>query len=36
MNELADHIADFHALSERRFDYGGATTLTDIAETNHR
>ena len=36
MNELADHIADFHALAERRFDYGCATALTDIAETNHR
>ena len=36
MNELADHIADFHALAERRFDYGGAAALTDIAETNHR
>ena len=36
MNELAGHIADFHALAERRLDYGGATTLTDIAETNHR
>jgi aminoglycoside phosphotransferase family enzyme/predicted kinase len=36
MNELSDHIADFHALAERRFDYGGATALTDIAETNHR
>jgi uncharacterized protein len=36
MNELADHIADFHALAERRIDYGGATVLIDIAETNHR
>jgi aminoglycoside phosphotransferase family enzyme/predicted kinase len=36
MNELADHIADFHALAERRFDYGGAAALTDIADTNHR
>jgi len=36
MNELAGHIADFHAQAERRFDYGGATALTDIAETNHR
>ena len=36
MNELAGHIADFHALAERRFDYGGAAALTDIAETNHR
>jgi aminoglycoside phosphotransferase family enzyme/predicted kinase len=36
MNELAGHIADFHAIAERRFDYGGAAALTDIAETNHR
>jgi aminoglycoside phosphotransferase family enzyme len=35
MNELTDHIADFHALAERRFDYCCATALTDIAETNH-
>jgi uncharacterized protein len=36
MNELAGHIADFHAQAERRFDYGGAMALTAIAETNHR
>src|SRR6516165_1660008 len=36
MNDLAGHIADFHAMAERRFDYGGATALTAIAETNHR
>jgi len=36
MNELAGHIADFHAMAERRFDYDGAAALTDIAETNHR
>jgi aminoglycoside phosphotransferase family enzyme/predicted kinase len=36
MNELADHIADFHALAERRFDYGGAAAMTDVAQTNHR
>ena len=35
MNELTGHIADFHALAERRFDYCCATALTDIAETNH-
>ena len=35
MNELAGHIADFHAVAERRFDYGGATALTDIIEGNH-
>jgi aminoglycoside phosphotransferase family enzyme len=36
INELAGHIADFHVMAERRFDYGGATAMTDIAETNHR
>jgi len=36
MNELADHIADFHLMAERRFGYGGVTALTDIAETNQR
>jgi uncharacterized protein len=35
MYELAGHIADFHAMAERRFDYGGTTALTDVAETNH-
>src|ERR1700757_3885415 len=34
MYQLAGHIADFHAMAERRFDYGGTTALTDIAETN--
>jgi aminoglycoside phosphotransferase family enzyme len=36
MNELANHIAEFHSLAEQRFDYGGAAALTDIAEANHR
>jgi aminoglycoside phosphotransferase family enzyme len=36
MYELAEHIADFHAMAERRFDSGGAAALTTIAETNHR
>ena len=35
MNELAGHIADFHALAEQRFDFGGAMALTDTIETNH-
>lgn len=34
MNELAGHIADFHAVAERRFDYGGALALTDTIEGN--
>jgi uncharacterized protein len=36
MHELAGHIADFHAMAEPRFDYGGAAALTAIAKTNHR
>jgi hypothetical protein len=36
MHELAGHIADFHAMAERRYDCGGAAALTAIAETNHR
>jgi hypothetical protein len=36
MHDLAGHIADFHAIAERRFDYGGARALAEIAETNHR
>jgi uncharacterized protein len=35
MNELAGHIADFHALAEQRFDFGGAMALTDTIATNH-
>ena len=36
MNELAGHIADFHAIAERRPDCGGAAALTAVVETNHR
>jgi hypothetical protein len=36
MHELAGHIADFHAMAERRYDCGGAAAITAIAETNHR
>src|SRR5262249_42935062 len=36
MHELAGHIADFHAMAERRYDCGGAAPPTAIAETNHR
>jgi aminoglycoside phosphotransferase family enzyme/predicted kinase len=36
MHELAGHIADFHAAAERRYDFGGAAALTEIAEVNHR
>ena len=36
MNELAGHIADFHAIAERRFDYGGATALTPSPQPGRR
>jgi len=36
MYELAGHIANFHAMAERRYDLGGAAALAAIAETNHR
>jgi aminoglycoside phosphotransferase family enzyme len=36
MTKLAGHIADFHAMTERRCDVGGAAALTAVAETNHR
>jgi aminoglycoside phosphotransferase family enzyme len=36
MQQLAGHIADFHAMAERRYDCGGTATLVTIAETNHR
>jgi uncharacterized protein len=36
MHELAGHIADFHTMAERRYDFDGAADLITIAETNHR
>ena len=36
MYELAGHIADFHAIAERRYDFGGGAALAVIAETNYR
>jgi aminoglycoside phosphotransferase family enzyme len=36
MTELAGHIADFHAMAERRRDVGGCAPLMAIAETNYR
>jgi aminoglycoside phosphotransferase family enzyme len=36
MIELAGHIADFHAMAERRRDVGGAAALTALVDTNHR
>ena len=36
MDELADHIARFHAAAERRFDRGGAQEMVELAEMQHR
>jgi uncharacterized protein len=36
MDELADHIARFHAAAERRFDRGGAEEMVELAEMQHR
>ena len=36
MDELADHIARFHAGAERRFDRGGAAEMGDLAELQYR
>ncbi|HEX3523441.1 MAG TPA: AAA family ATPase [Stellaceae bacterium] len=36
MDRLADHIAQFHASAERRFDHGGATEMADLAEVQYR
>jgi hypothetical protein len=36
MDELADHIAQFHASAERRFDHGGAAEMIDLAEVQYR
>jgi uncharacterized protein len=36
MDELADHIARFHAAAERRFGRGGGAEMVDLAELQHR
>ena len=36
MDELADHIALFHAAAERHLDRGGAAEMADIAQTQHQ
>jgi hypothetical protein len=36
MDQLADHIAEFHASAERRFDHGGAAAMADLAEVQYR
>jgi len=36
IDELADHIAFFHAAAERHLDRGGAAEMADIAQTQHQ
>ena len=36
MDQLADHIAKFHASAERRFDHGGAAKMAGLAEVQHQ
>jgi hypothetical protein len=36
MDQLADHIAQFHASAERHFDHGGAAEMADLAEVQFR
>ena len=35
IEQLADHVALFHAAAERRIDRGGAAEMRDIAKTQH-
>jgi aminoglycoside phosphotransferase family enzyme/predicted kinase len=36
MDQLADHIARFHASAEQRFDHGGAAEMAELAEVQCR
>lgn len=36
MDQLADHIAAFHAKAERRLDCGGAVEMAELAEVQYR
>jgi uncharacterized protein len=36
MDELADHIARFHAAAVRRLDCGGSAEMAELAELQHR
>jgi uncharacterized protein len=36
MDQLADHIARFHASAEQRFDHGGAAEMAQLAEVQYR
>ncbi len=36
MDQLADHIAQFHASAEQHFDHGGAAEMADLANVQYR
>jgi hypothetical protein len=36
MDQLADHIAQFHASAEQRFDHGGAAEMAELADVQYR
>jgi hypothetical protein len=36
MDQLADHIAQFHAAAKKHFDHGGAAEMANLAEVQHR
>ncbi len=36
MDQLADHIAQFHASADRRSDHGGAVEMADLAQVQYR
>jgi hypothetical protein len=36
MDQLADHIAQFHASAEQRFDHGGTAEMAELADVQYR
>jgi uncharacterized protein len=36
MDQLADHIAEFHIAAERRLDHGGAAEMAELADVQYR
>jgi hypothetical protein len=36
MDQLADHIAEFHASAEQHLDHGGAAEMAELAEVQYR
>jgi len=36
LDQLADHIAEFHASAERHFDHGGAAEMAELADVQYR